>query len=133
MSPLTIFLSKLLGLYCLIVGLSMFAHKQVTVDMITALVHNAPATMLASVFALGVGLAIVLSHNVWSGGGLPVVVTLVGWIGTVKGLLLLFLSPEATVRFFEGARYGQLFYLYAAITFLLGAYLTYGGFTATKR
>jgi hypothetical protein len=25
------------------------------------------------------GLAVVVAHNVWSGGALPVVVTLVGW------------------------------------------------------
>jgi hypothetical protein len=30
-----------------------------------------------------------------SGGALPVVVTLVGWLILAKGLLLLFLTPEA--------------------------------------
>jgi hypothetical protein len=36
----------------------------------------------------------VLGHNIWSGGALVVVVTVVGWITLVKSLLFLFLPPE---------------------------------------
>ena len=50
-----------------------------------------PVLLFAGVFALIVGLAIVLGHNVWSGGAAPAIVTLVGWASLVKGLLILFL------------------------------------------
>lgn len=128
MSPRTRYLSRLIGLYCLLVGLSMIVHKQTTVESITETVHHAPAVLLSSIFALAAGLAIVIGHNVWSGGVPAVLVTLVGWITLIKGLLLLFLTPQATVGFFEAAHYGQMFYLYVAITLVLGIALTYGGF-----
>ena len=128
MSPRTIFLSRLLGLYCLLAGLSMVVHKQATVGTVSALIHNPPALYIAGVFALACGLAMVLAHNIWSGGVLPVVVTLAGWLAFIKGLLLLFLSSEATVCFFTRIHYGRFFYLFAVIPLLLGAYLTYGGF-----
>jgi hypothetical protein len=68
----------------------------------------------------------VLGHNVWSGGALPVVVTLVGWATLVKGLLLLFLPPGAAPGALLGSlRYEQLFYMYTGISLLLGIYLTY--------
>jgi hypothetical protein len=52
-----------------------------------------------------------LGHNVWSGGALPVVVTLVGWVALIKGLLLLFLSPEAAAGLYLGGlHYEQPFY-----------------------
>jgi hypothetical protein len=128
MSPRTTFLSRLLGIYSIVVSLSMLAHKQATIERVTALMHNPPVLFMAGIMALGAGLAIILSHNVWSGGAQPVIVTLVGWITLVKGLLLLFLTPEAASGFFLGQlHYEQRFYWYVGISFLLGAYLTYSG------
>jgi len=126
MWPRTTFLGKLIGLYCILVSLSMFTHKQVTVEAVTALVHS-PALMFAvGVIAVVAGLAMILGHNVWSGGALPVVVTLVGWLLLAKSLLILFLSPEAAAAIFLGwLHYEQLFYPYAAFSLLLGVYLTY--------
>jgi hypothetical protein len=87
--------------------------------------------LILGVITLAAGLAMVLAHNIWSGGTLAVVVTLVGWITLVKGLLFLFLPPEMEAGFFVGQlHYQQLSYLYGAISLALGVYLTYGGFTA---
>jgi hypothetical protein len=134
MSPRTVFLSRLIGLYMILVSLSMAAHKQATVETITALVHNSPLVFVTGIIAVVAGLAIILGHNVWSGGALPVIVTLVGWVTLVKGALLLFLSPEAESKFFlEGLHYEQLFYVYLAISLLLGVYLTYAGIRSTAR
>jgi hypothetical protein len=80
MSTRTLFLSKLLGLYCVLAALSMFTHKRATVKTVTALVHNPPVLFIAGVNTFVAGLAMIVSHNVWSGGVLPVVVTLVGWL-----------------------------------------------------
>ncbi|HEY1755696.1 MAG TPA: hypothetical protein VGG72_09900 [Bryobacteraceae bacterium] len=67
----------------------------------------------------------VLSHNVWSGGAAPVIVTLTGWIALIKGSLLLFLSPEQeSSLFLNGVRLEQFFYLYLGATLLIGIYLT---------
>lgn len=130
MSARTTFLGKLIGLYCILFSLSMFTHKGATVEMVTALVHNPPMVFIVGLIALVAGLAMILGHNVWSGGALPVIVTLIGWLALIKGLLLLFLSPEAVLG---GLQYEQLFYMYAAIALILGVYLTYAGFRSTSR
>jgi hypothetical protein len=90
-----------------------------------ALVHNAPVLFFVSVVTMVAGLAIVLAHNVWSGGALPVVVTLVGWISLIKGLIFLLLPSETSATYFEALRYGQLFYVYMSITLVIGTYLTF--------
>jgi hypothetical protein len=108
----------------------MTAHRQATVETITALIHTPPVLLIAGIIALIAGLAMVLGHNVWSGGLLPVVVTVVGWITLSRGLFVLFLTPEAEVRLFAGVHFEQLFYLYVAIPFALGVYLTAAGFRA---
>ena len=129
MSSRTIFLSRLIGLYSILAALAMVTHKEATVETVSALIRNPPVMLVLGVITLGAGLAIVLGHNVWSGGVLPVVVTVVGWITLAKGLLFLFLTTEAWVACLAGLRYEQLFPLYAGISILIGVYLTYGGFS----
>jgi hypothetical protein len=111
-------------------SLSLITHKHATVETMTALVHNSPLLLTFGMVFLTAGLAIVLGHNVWSGGALPVVVTVVGWLLLIRGLILLFLSPEAAVGIFAGLHFEHLFYLYFAVSLTVGVYLTYGGFSS---
>src|ERR1700681_3100671 len=130
MSSRTIFLGRLLGLFLLAVSLSLFLRRAEVLATISALIQNAPLLLILSMAALVAGLAIVLSHNIWSGGALPVLVTLFGWIILLRGLVLLMLPHETIVRLFEMSRFADLFYLYAAIPLILGLYLTFAAFTA---
>ena len=111
----------------------MATHKEATVTTVNALSHNPPLLLMSGVIALVAGLAIILGHNVWSGGVLPVVVTLVGWLSLVKGLFILFLPSVAAQGFVVWEHYQPCFYVNAGITLILGAYLTYGGFTAKSQ
>jgi hypothetical protein len=134
MSARTTFLSKLIGLYLILISLAMIAHKQATVMSMNALVHNTPVLFVVGVIAVAAGLAMVLGHNVWSGGVLPVLVTLTGWAVLIKGSMLLFLSSEAVYgTLLAGIHFEQLFYFYMAFVLMLGTCLTYAGFrTASK-
>jgi len=129
MSARTLFISRLLGLYFLLASLAMFTHKPAIVEIEATVVHSPALLFIVGIITLVTGLAIVLCHNVWSGGALPVFVTVVGWLQLVKGFLCLFLSPQAAIGFWGAFHYEQFFYLYATIVFILGAYLTYAGFT----
>ncbi len=129
MSPRTLFLSRLIGLYCILVALSMITRRQATVETVTVLLQNPSMTLILGVITLAAGLAMVLAHNIWSGGTLVVVVTLLGWMALIKSLFFLFLPHEMETRLFLGQlHYQQLFYLYSAVSLVLGVYLTYGGF-----
>jgi hypothetical protein len=130
MSPLTIFLGKLLGLYCIIVALALMAHKQSAVAAVNALIRNPPLLLLVEVLGLAAGLAVVLGHNVWSGGALPVAITLLGWLMAIRGAVLLALPQDAVMKLFEALRYEKLFYVYMAVTLVLGVFLTIAAFGA---
>jgi hypothetical protein len=133
MTARTIFLAKLIGLYCILVSLAMAVHEQLTIETLIAMMHDAPLLFVTGLVSLAAGLAMVLSHNVWSGGALPVIVTLIGWATLIKSLLILLLTPMQEAQIFLGGlHYARFFYVYAAITFVLGAYLTYAGFTASR-
>jgi hypothetical protein len=134
MTARTAFLGKLIGLYLVLIGLVMVAHKQSTVDTLVAMVHNPELMFLSGVLAIAAGLAIILGHNIWSGGALPLIITLVGWTALIKGLLLFFLPPDTAPQvLLVGIQNDQLFYLYSGIVLVLGVYLTYAGFKSTPR
>ncbi len=125
----TVFLGKLIGIFCILVALPMAANKQAALHMVTALVNDAPVLYLFGLTAVAAGLAIILSHNVWSGGAVPVIVTLVGWLTMLKGLLFLSLPPPAAVAIsLWGSAYQQYYYFDVALALILGGYLTYASF-----
>lgn len=130
MLPLTIFLAKLLGLYCTILALAMMTRKQSIVATVNALIRNPPLLFFVELLGLAAGLAMVIGHNVWSGGALPVVVTVVGWLITIRSAGLLVLPPQTAIKLIDSLRYEELFYGYMSITLILGLYLTFAGFSA---
>jgi len=84
MPPLTIYLAKLVGLYCIIVAFAMSANKQRALKTVNEWVRSPPLMMLTSVITIALGLALVIGHNVWRGGALPITVTIVGWLTLIK-------------------------------------------------
>ena len=61
---------------------------------------------------------------------MPVVVTLVGWLMAIRGVVLLALPQDAIIKLFEVLRYEELFYVYIGATLVLGLFMTYAGFSA---
>jgi uncharacterized membrane protein len=109
----------------------MALHRQSSVQTLTELIRD-PTLLFIGLIALVCGLAMVLAHNIWSGGALPVIVTLFGWSVLIRGLLLLSLSPRTLADLFEALHFEELFYLYMTIACILGLYLTVMGFRRTR-
>jgi hypothetical protein len=127
-SPLTLFLAKLIGLLFFVFSLSMAVNKRAMVAAVNELMHDRGLMLIGSSINLAAGLVIVLAHNVWSGGVLTVIVTLIGWLFVLRGVVWLFTPPEKLVKYYETMRFEQNYYLYTAITGVLGLYLTTEGF-----
>jgi hypothetical protein len=61
-------------------------------------------------------------------------VTLIAWLTLLKGLVMLLLPPAAVAQLYlHQLHYERLFYLYVAVTSLLGVWLTLGGFRSRPR
>lgn len=131
MSHLTIFLSRLLGLFFLLVAITMFLQQQNTVETVAMFFRDPPLIMVLGMITLAIGLAIVLAHNVWSGGVLPVVVTVLGWLFLIRGIVLLTLPPTEVTALFEMLRFSRFAPLFELIMLIIGAYLTVAGFRAS--
>ena len=127
MSRLTVFLARFIGLFTVVLVVALLVRGSATVE---AAVADGPVMLVYAIISLATGVAMLLGHNVWSGGALPVVVTLVGWLILAKSLMLLFATPDALQQVFDHMQYGEHYYLYLAPSLVVGLYLTWAGFTA---
>ena len=103
MSTLTIYLARLIGLSAVLLVAALLIRGN---SLIMATVADGPVMLVYAIFSLAAGLAIILGHNIWSGGSLPVIVTLVGWLIFAKGLVLLFVTPEVLLLLLARMQYG---------------------------
>jgi hypothetical protein len=81
MSRLTVYLARFIGLFTVLLVIGLLIRGSATVE---AAVADGPVMLVYAIISLAAGLAIILGHNVWSGGALPVVVTVVGWLMLAK-------------------------------------------------
>jgi hypothetical protein len=131
--PLTMFLSRLIGLLFLVLALATVLHRQAFAEIASGIVHDPPLLFVVGLITLIAGLALVIAHNIWSGGVLPVVITLFGWITLFRGLVFLLAPPDALASFFEKANFQKITSVAMAVAFVLGVYLTYMGFKPSRR
>ena len=93
MSRLTVFLARFIGLFTVLLIAALLSRGSAMVETAIA---DRPLMLTYGIISLAIGLAMILGHNVWSGGSLPVVVTLVvGWLILAKGLLSLIFNARS--------------------------------------
>ncbi len=82
--------------------------------------------MFSGAMALIVGLLVVLNHNIWTTDWVGLV-TLLGWIALIKGVLMVLIpkkAPKWGLKISDNA-----LFITSVIMLLIGLYLTYTGFT----
>jgi hypothetical protein len=127
MSPLTLFLAKLLGAMLLTIAAAMAARGPALAQTAKRMTSDPGMVMIGGAMRVGLGLAVVIGHDVWTGGALPVAVTLFGWLLYFSGLLLLFASPERLIAMVEGMKLERNLPVYALATGLVGLYFLGAG------
>lgn len=123
---LSLFLAKILGLFIVIVSISLFCHRNVLKSYAVEASKNIPLIYFTGVVALLLGLMLVISHNIWE-WNYRGVITLFGWLILIKGLIRLF-WPEALQKIVKKAFDSWWMKIIMILFFLAGIYLTYIGF-----
>jgi hypothetical protein len=129
--PYTAFIAKLVGIYVTAISVVLTAGKASSIEMMSSMVRNPELLFVLGLLGMTAGVAIILVHNVWSGGALSVMVTLVGWTAALKGItLMVFAVMGRGATILDALQYGRFFYLYMGFATLLGLYLAISGFRA---
>jgi len=126
----TIFLGRLLGLYLVAISVGMLANRGRTLAALDEMARSGPWMLFSGMVATAAGLAVVLGHNVWSGGALPVAVTLFGWAALLKGVALLLVPPERMAQVYKGAGFERYFFAWMIVLLALGLWVAAMAFAA---
>src|SRR5688572_13508521 len=123
----SIFLAKLMGPVFLALGLALLLNGAAYQAMAKEFLASNALIFLAGLLTLTAGLAIVLTHNVWTASW-RVLVTLLGWLFIVSGLIRT-LAPQRAAALGRSKIDNPIWFKAgAAIWLAVGAILTFYGY-----
>jgi hypothetical protein len=77
--------------------------------------------------ALLMGATFVVLNNVWNGGNMELVITIIGWLILLKGIFLMWF-PAAAASLYRKYSGSKALTWWGAIVFIIGLVLLYKGF-----
>ncbi|MDP3792347.1 MAG: hypothetical protein Q8Q89_01320 [bacterium] len=124
---LSIFLAKVLGLYLIIVSVAVWLRRKDLGGLAVSFAQDKVHIYLSGVIFLLLGLALVVSHNIWDTAWQGVI-SVLGWMTLVKaGMRIFFTNKVGTIA---QKTVGSRWYWLAIIaSFPIGIWLTYTGFS----
>src|SRR6266403_2319194 len=85
----SVFIARLIGPVMLVIGLAVLTHQRAFREMAEEFLASRALLFLSGLIIMPVGLAIVLTHNIWAADG-RVMITLFGWLNVIGGAARLF-------------------------------------------
>jgi hypothetical protein len=123
----SIFLAKILGPYVIIISLAFLFNLKTYQKVLEDFCKNSALIYLGGIFAFLFGLLIVSFHNVWVAGW-PVIITIFGWMGLIKGVWLI-LFPNTVTKFTQAyQKKTALIATSLVIVLVLGIFLAAKGY-----
>jgi hypothetical protein len=124
---LSIFLAKVIGLYALILGMTMLRKPDLK-KLVMDLSKDEGIRFIASIFTLILGILMVVSHNIWEGSAYVILITIFSWMVFLKGVMLIWISNKGYQKLIEKFSSPGIMTAGAVVNLIVGIYLTYIGF-----
>jgi hypothetical protein len=127
--PISLFIAKLLGPMFLVLGVALLTRPEAFRALLREFIASGVLLYMAGFFGLLGGLALLLTHNVWTLDW-RLLITLIGWTTLIRALATIF-SPQWIAS--AGAwliEHKGAFPVSAALDLIVGAILTYFGYFA---
>ncbi len=122
----SIFIAKLVGPILVVTGLTALVNVKDMRAMGEAFIGNRALVYIAGFLALLARLAIVNTHNVWTGW--PVIITLFGWIAIIGGIARMAMPALVTSIATGMLAKDVLLRVGGAVQLVLGAFLMFVGY-----
>jgi len=119
-----IILQKIVAIYLLIGGIAILINGKSIMRYAEEVTRGRLETFVIAPVAIILGLVIVLTHNVWSGGFVVVATTFVGWAALVKGILIFVLPTSALAAIMKPLNNLSFYRLAGVLGVLIGAYMS---------
>jgi hypothetical protein len=123
----SIFLARLLGPILLLPGIGLFVNQRAFRTMGTEVIGSVTWVYLLGLIDFAAGLAILLVHNVWVADW-RVLITLIGWLLLIRGLVRVLLTETAMSYAKDKFRGQSIYHISGAVLVILGLVLCYFGY-----
>jgi hypothetical protein len=119
----TIIIAQILGIFFVVTGLAMLANSKGVGHAIEASAQDRGTLFVWGILALLIGAIVVVLNNMWT-SGLPLLVTILGWLAIVKGVFILIL-PNAAASLYRKFNKSGILVFCGLVVFVLGLILLY--------
>jgi hypothetical protein len=123
----SIFLAKLMGPILLVAGIAMLVNRKELDALAQELLRSRALLFLLGLIDLAIGLAIVLTHNVWVGDW-RLIITLLGWLLIVRGAVRVLIPDQVKALGTKLLKNANAVTGSLAVTIALGLVLSYFGY-----
>lgn len=123
---ISLFLSKALGLYLVIMSVGMVINARTIKPIMIDIMNHPALVVVTGIIAMIIGVLIVISHNVWTLDW-RIVITIMGWISLIKGTMRVVIPQFVDVIDKKWMLSNTAYYGTFLITFVLGVFLIYSG------
>jgi len=127
-SCISVFLAKVMGIFLFLVSLGMLVHQQRYKRLMHDFLSNSSLVNFSGCVGLILGLLVLGCHNVWVSDW-PVLVTIIGWIVLLQGVMRIFF-PDAYSKMVKELMNGTGYQVWSWVWLLIGLYLVWVGFSA---
>lgn len=124
---LSIILAQFFGIYLIIVGILVILRRDSFMPIIAELGHNRSLIFTIAIFELAVGLALVLSHSIFT-FDYRGIISLLGWSMFLEGILYLSLPYQKIRKLFRAFNKPGWYMISGVLAVAAGVYLTGIGF-----
>lgn len=126
---ISVFIARIFGLCYLVLGTGLLANRKAFHRIMEDFSKNAALVFFSGLFALIVGVVIVLTHNIWVANW-TVLVTIIGWGGLIKGVWML-VFPDSVSGFMKAYLENEnLVVVHSIAALIFGIVLSFFGFSA---
>lgn len=124
----SIFLAKVLGLWFFIGCLAPLVRPKLFETIVKEFNRSEAFLYFTGFLSLIIGILIIVGHNVWMGW--PIVITLVGWLIFIRGIVRIFFVENSNkiLNWFLANK--VYLYISLVVGLVIGLYLLYFGFIA---
>lgn len=123
----TLIAARILGPLLLAAGVAFILQRARMLGAVDAFIEDDTLAVFAGFISLALGLTLTALHDRWS-GFTQIVISLIGWIAVVRGVLLLFapaIAQQAAAHFVTQPAIAPIV---GCVLALLGVWLAYVGF-----
>ncbi len=125
----SLFLAQLIGPVLIVIGVGLLLKQTEFREMATDFLSSRALIFVSGLLTLVVGLAIVLTHNVWEFNW-PVIITILGWLSVFGGVFRILFPDSVQSMGTSMLDKPAMMTVSGVIQIVLGLWLSYVGYMA---